>query len=67
MQLSKTPKILYVLLLALVGAGYFGTFSLIDINPVLQNYLAFLPIQLGVLIYMLLWLRRQSKKPLGTK
>ncbi|NJN87067.1 MAG: hypothetical protein HC881_13205 [Leptolyngbyaceae cyanobacterium SL_7_1] len=67
MQLFKTQKAFFTLLLALVGMGYFGSFSLIDINPILQNYLAFLPIQLGVLVYMLWWLRKHPNQSLNKK
>ncbi|NJP10238.1 MAG: hypothetical protein HC866_12790 [Leptolyngbyaceae cyanobacterium RU_5_1] len=49
------------LLLALLGAGYFGAFSAIDIHPILKNQLVLLPIQVGVLIYLLWWRRRENQ------
>jgi heme O synthase-like polyprenyltransferase len=48
--------------LTLVGTGYFGIFSQINADAWLKGYLALLPIQLGILVY-LLWVKR----PLDTK
>ncbi|HEY9909629.1 MAG TPA: hypothetical protein V6D18_18715 [Thermosynechococcaceae cyanobacterium] len=58
---TRPKKLLYALLLALLGAGYLGIFSLVDVNPVLQNQAALLPVQVGVLIYLLWWRRRKNR------
>ena len=58
--MTNNKRLISVLLLALLGAGYFGAFAAIDVNPILQNQLALLPVQLGVLVYLLWWRRREE-------
>jgi len=51
-----TPrKASLALMLSLLGAGYFGTFSGLDLYIGLKPMVTLLPIQLGVLIYFLWW------------
>ena len=59
--MSKPKKLLSPLLFALLGAGYLGSFSLIEMNPILQNQVALLPVQVGVLFYLLWWRRRKNR------
>jgi hypothetical protein len=61
MSSPKSKKLLSSLLLALLGAAYLGSFSLIELNPILQNQLALLPVQVGVLVYLLWWRRRKDR------
>lgn len=60
MSTTKSKKLLVAILLGLVGAGYLGAFSLVEMNPILQNQAALLPIQVGILGY-LLWRRRKNR------
>jgi hypothetical protein len=55
----KRKRLLFTLLLALIGAGYFSAMSTIEVMPFLKSSVALLPIQVGVLIYLFL-LRRES-------
>ncbi|MCY7274934.1 MAG: hypothetical protein LH702_14680 [Phormidesmis sp. CAN_BIN44] len=55
----KPKKIASIVLFATLGAGYFATFSNLEINFFLRNYLILVPAQLGVLIYLFGW-RRNS-------
>jgi len=57
MQKRSKPSLLF--LYAVLGMGYFNAFSALDINPILRNYLALVPVQLGLVIYFL-WLRRDT-------
>ncbi|MER3433259.1 MAG: hypothetical protein C4288_07485 [Leptolyngbya sp. ERB_1_1] len=57
MQKRSKPPLLF--LYAVLGMGYFNAFSSLDINPILRNYLALVPVQLGLVIYFL-WLRRDT-------
>lgn len=61
MLFQRTNKWTLGLLLSLAGAGYFASFALLDVHPVLKNQLVLLPIQIGVLIYFLWWRPRQSR------
>lgn len=57
MARNVTPKkVILALTLATLGAGYFGTFSGVDIFPTLKPLAMLVPVQLGVLIYFL-WLK----------
>lgn len=56
----KRKKLALTLLLALVGAGYFGAFSQLELISPLKSYLTLVPIQVGVLIY-LLYMRRGDR------
>jgi len=60
--MPNSKNILLMFVFALGGASYFGLFSAIDLHPVLQNQLALLPIQVGVLVYLLWWRPRISQK-----
>lgn len=55
-KLSRPPLLL---LYAVLGMGYFNAFSSLDINPFLKNYLVFVPVQIGLVIYFL-WFRRDT-------
>jgi len=63
----RSKRTVLLSLFALLGLGYFGAFSWIDLNPVVQNYLALLPVQIGVLIYLLWWRRSQASLPRSPK
>jgi hypothetical protein len=60
-MLQKIPKPSLYFLSAMLGMGYFNAFSSIDINPILKNYLALVPVQIGLVIYFL-WIRRDTLK-----
>ncbi|BAS57014.1 MULTISPECIES: hypothetical protein [Leptolyngbya] len=60
-MLQKLPKPSLYFLCALLGMGYFNAFSSLDINPILKNYLALVPVQIGLVIYFL-WFRRDTLK-----
>ena len=62
MSSTKPKKLLYSLLFALLGAGYLGAFSFLELNPILQNQMALLPVQVGVLFY-LFWRRKNRLQP----
>ncbi len=53
----KPKKIASIVLFATLGAGYFSTFSNLEINFFLRNYLILVPAQLCVLIYLFGWRR----------
>lgn len=53
----QAKKITLTVFLALLGLGYFGTFSSIEINPILRSYMAIVPVQVGAIAYYLLYLR----------
>ena len=57
----KTKKIAPITLFAVLGAGYFTTFSNLEINFLVRNYLILAPIQIGVLIYLFGWRRTSTK------
>jgi hypothetical protein len=56
----KRKNLAVSLFLALVGAGYFAAFSQLDLISPLKSYVALVPVQVGVLIY-LLYLRRGDR------
>ena len=56
----KPQKLVFTALLALLGAGYFSAFSVLEINFILKNYLVLLPVQVGVLIYLLWWRQKED-------
>jgi hypothetical protein len=60
--MPKPKRWLLILLLTIGGAGYFSVFSLLDTNSLLKNQLALLPIQVGVLLYLLWWKPRAEQK-----
>ena len=61
MTTQLTPKkAILALLLSLLGAGYFSTFSSLDLFFGLKPMVTLLPIQLGVLIYFLWWKPRKN-------
>lgn len=53
----RAKKITAIVFLALIGLGYFGTFSSIEMNPILRSYMAIVPVQIGAIAYYLLYLR----------
>ncbi len=55
----KRKRLLFTLLLALIGAGYFSAMSTIEVVPFLKSSIALLPIQVGALIYLFMF-RRES-------
>jgi hypothetical protein len=58
MLVRKSKKAALFLSLAALSTVYFGTFSSLDMNFVLRNYLMFFPVQVGILIYLLWWRKR---------
>lgn len=52
----KPQKLILTLALAVLGAGYFGTFSGLEMSAGLKPMAMLLPVQLGVVIYFL-WLK----------
>ncbi|HEY9618030.1 MAG TPA: hypothetical protein V6C64_14385 [Microcoleaceae cyanobacterium] len=56
----KRKKLAITLLLALIGAGYFSTFSQVELIAPLKGYVAIIPVQIGALIYCLFY-RRWSR------
>lgn len=57
---SNAQKLAYLLLLAFAGAAYFVPFAGLDMHPLLKNQLVLLPVQVGVLVY-LLWRQREQR------
>lgn len=55
-------KVLILSFCALAGTGYFAAFSQLDIVPFLKGNVALLPVQLGVLVYVL-YLRWSGRSP----
>jgi len=55
----KRKRLLFTLLLALIGAGYFSAMSTLEVMPFLKSPIALLPIQVGALIYIFIF-RRES-------
>ena len=53
----KRKRLLFTLLLALMGAGYFSAMSTVEVMPFLKISVALLPIQVGALIYLFLFHR----------
>jgi hypothetical protein len=56
----KPQKVILALTLATLGAGYFGSFSGLDVFPTLKPLIMLAPVQLGVLIYFLWWKPRND-------
>lgn len=63
----KLKKIAPIALFAILGAGYFTTFSNLEINFFARNYLILVPLQLGVLIYLFGWRRTSTKAAIETE
>jgi hypothetical protein len=61
-MLIKPRRLVLSFSFAAIGAIYFVAFTGVEVHPVLKQQLVLLPVQLGVLIY-LLWGRKQSKAP----
>ena len=57
----KPRKLLLALPFLLLGAGYFTTFSQLEVHPIIEVQLFLFPIQLGLVAYFLLW-RRPSEQ-----
>ncbi|OWY69268.1 hypothetical protein B7486_22245 [cyanobacterium TDX16] len=53
----QTKKITLTIFLALLGLGYFGTFSSMEMNPILRSYVILIPVQVGAIAYYFLYLR----------
>lgn len=51
-KLNRKKLVLGLFLLA--GAGYFGLFSQLEMNGILKNYVALMPMQAAALLYVLL-------------
>ncbi len=49
----KRKKIAALALFTVIGAGYFSTFSQLDINFFLKGYVAIVPLQIAALLYVL--------------
>ncbi len=61
MSRSLTPKkMILALVLSILGAGYFGTFSGLEISTGLKPMAMLVPVQLGVVIYFLWWKLRND-------
>lgn len=57
---SLTPKkVILALVLSSLGAGYFGTFSGLEMSAGIKPIAMLVPVQLGVLIYFL-WLKPRN-------
>jgi|GEM_PF-550125 hypothetical protein len=63
----KPKKIASIVLFATLGAGYFSTFSNLEINFFARNYLILVPVQLGVLIYLFGWRRTSTNAVVETE
>jgi hypothetical protein len=61
MQNLKKPTLL--LLCAALGAGYLGLFSTVEMPGMLEGFVVLLPVQVGVLVY-LLGFRRSANRAL---
>ena len=62
----KPKRIAAIVLLAMLGAGYFETFSNLEINFFVRNYLILVPVQLGVLVYLFGWRRTANQATIET-
>lgn len=60
MHIRHTHKFLTTLGLVLLGAGYFSIFAELDAPLALRNYLILVPVQVGILVYLLWWQRREA-------
>lgn len=59
MSFRPTPKkVILALVLTSLGAGYFGTFSGLEVYAGIKPSLMLIPVQVGVLFYLLGWRRR---------
>lgn len=61
-MMTKPKRVLLILFLGIMGAGYFVGFSGLDVHPVLKEQLVLLPVQVGVLAYLLWWRRREQQE-----
>ncbi|MBD3883349.1 hypothetical protein IFO70_16400 [Phormidium tenue FACHB-886] len=61
---SKPKKLALAIPLAMGGAVYFAAFAGLDVHPVLKQQLVLLPVQVGVLIYLLGWRDRAKASEL---
>ena len=57
----KTQKIARTGAFALFGALYLAAFSSLDLNPLIRNQVALIPVQVGVLIYFFWWRSRKAE------
>ncbi len=57
---SKNVKGGFLLIWACGGMAYFNAFSSLDLSPMLQAGLALVPLQVGVIVY-LLWFRHKPE------
>ncbi|MBI4783974.1 MAG: hypothetical protein HY785_22030 [Oscillatoriophycideae cyanobacterium NC_groundwater_1537_Pr4_S-0.65um_50_18] len=60
MPTFKPKRLMFALPLALLGAGYFAAFSGLESPPILKEQLVLLPVQLGILVYLLWWRQEKS-------
>ncbi len=63
----KPKRIAAIVLLAMLGAGYFETFSNLEINFFVRNYLILVPVQLGILVYLFGWRRTANQATIETE
>lgn len=47
--------------LALLGAGYFGAFSSLEIYAGIKPLVTLFPVQVGLLVYLLWWRKRGQR------
>lgn len=59
-RLLTPKKVILALTLSALGAGYFGTFSGLEMSAGIKPMAMLLPVQLGVLIYFLWWKPRNN-------
>ncbi len=59
----KEKKLIWIILLFLLGMGYFSAFSSLDISIFLKGYIAIIPMQILALIYViyLRWNHREVR------
>ena len=51
----KRKKLALMILLALMGLGYFSTVSNLEINVFLKSYISVIPLQLLAILYVIYW------------
>jgi hypothetical protein len=59
MPTLNRKQLITIPVLTVFGAAYFVAFSGWELHPAVRNQLMLLPIQIGVLIYLLWWRRRE--------
>ena len=59
----RLKKLWLVLLLAILGGGYFSSVSTLDWHPLLKSYIAIIPLQIAALSYVAYWNWMQRSTP----